>query len=165
MADKPGFDFSFILDPSLESLDAEILRELFQFWRRLRGDRTLPSRTDFRPETLPKNLIASLALADVIPGDVMDFQWRVIGTEITSAMGRDITGRYFSDVYGSGRRDLVTPTFQHIAEQKLPLRWHGNAKFADKSWVEFEALGLPLSDDDSAVNKILVGFAFEHHVE
>jgi len=120
----------------------------------------MPSRADFHAEKVPSNLLACIALADVIRDVMMNFRWRLVGTEITTALNRDVTGRYFDELYGAGRTNIVTPTFQNIAEHKVPLHWQGNAKFADKSWVEFEALGLPLSEDGNEVNKIMVGFVF-----
>jgi hypothetical protein len=56
-----------------------------------RGSRALPLRKQVDPVELQKHL-GSLNLIDCLP-DLADFRYRLIGTSVAQAYGRDSTGK------------------------------------------------------------------------
>ena len=72
--DAAGYDFHS---------DA-FLREALDYWRRKRGDRTMPQRRDIDPAELPFWLLPHVQLVDVAE-DGRRFRHRLVGTAIVGA--------------------------------------------------------------------------------
>ena len=66
------------------------LRQAYEYWRRKAGARQLPSRLDIDPVEIPR-LLPHIMLVDVMGADL--YRYRLIGTEIATAMGVNATGR------------------------------------------------------------------------
>jgi len=52
----------------------------------------MPSRRDVDPLAIPGYLLAHLELIDVFHHPELRFRWRLIGTHVTTAVGRDQRG-------------------------------------------------------------------------
>jgi hypothetical protein len=136
-------------DPDLNFSDTR-LRDLLNYWRDKRGDRLMPARGDIDVLEI-KSHIGRLHITE-FEHNPFRMRYRLIGTTSTNIVGRDMTGRYFDEIYPpdifAGMRDL----YWWIAENKRPLRGLGSAIFANKSIYNFETVNLPLSDDGETVN-------------
>ncbi len=153
--------FKIKRDPDLKNLQSPILREIFEFWENLRGDGGLPSRADFSPLDLTARLLPFIAMADVLrEGEQLRFRWRLVGTHITEKTDRDVTGRYFEDIYGGDNHDDLVAAYVWMAKNGEPLRWFGNSEFVEKDWLTFECVGMPLASDGKTVDKLLAGMFF-----
>lgn len=147
-----------LLDPGLGYTDKR-LAELHRLWRdkqALRG--ALPARADFSPAEM-RSFITDLYMVDVLPGlpgaAAARFRYRLIGTAITARTERDVTGRFFDEIYGADTLENFSASFHWIARHKLPLRSYGTMDFSNKGFLAFEALEVPLASDDSTVDIIL----------
>jgi hypothetical protein len=102
-----------------------------------------------------------MAIADVIrEGENLRFQWRLVGTHVTEFTGRDVTGRYFDELYGGADHDDLVAAYVWVTKHGQPLRWYGNSHFVEKDWLSMEVIGLPLAADGRTVDKIFCGIFF-----
>ncbi len=139
------------IDPDLV-FEKPSLSKLLAYWNEKRGRRRMSSRADIDPLDLPKHL-GHLCLVD-IEHDPLRLRYRLIGAAITETMGRDMTGRYFDDIYEDDiLRDSVA-AHAWIVEHRAPLRMFGHALYSSKSYYLYEILNLPLSDDGETVNMV-----------
>ena len=68
-------------------------------WHRLRGSRTMPAPADVDALILPPRLLPHLLLIDLEYSPAFRLRWRLIGTHITRVVDRDMTGRYWDEIY------------------------------------------------------------------
>jgi hypothetical protein len=139
-------------DPELRFVDPRF-DELLQYWNNIRGNRLMPARQDIDPLELIPHL-TRLHLID-IENDPFRLRYRMIGTSTTETLGRDMTGRYFDEVYPPHILVDALTAYTWMVGNKKPLRQFGNAIYADKEVYDFEILNLPLSSDGVRVNTVL----------
>ena len=133
-----------------------LLGDLVAYWDTKRKGCMAPPRSAIDPIEIPRHL-PHLFMLDVIDAGA-DFRFRLIGTEITRGLGRDSTGRHFSDLFQTQPKSLakLLARFALVVEEKRPsfsrgrIFWH-----ADKTHCSFAAVSVPLSDDGATVNIIL----------
>ena len=130
------------------------LSNLKALWDRKRGDRVMPARADFDPTDLREH-IGSLFLVDVLEGGD-DFQYRLIGSAIVDAVGRDVTGKKVSDVF----EEPILRLYRHLVQHPTPVRTHGTVEWRQRCYLEHECILLPLSDDGRTVNKFICEMVF-----
>ncbi|MBT3534584.1 MAG: PAS domain-containing protein [Rhodospirillaceae bacterium] len=156
--DTPGDANHWVnMDPMLALTD-ERLAELLAYWRKKRGGRFLPARGDIDPGELKPHL-GRLHLIDV-EYDPFRLRYRLIGTATTKVLDRDMTGRYFDEIYPPHILAEAIRSYSWLVENKRPLRQFGNAIYADKSIYDFEVINLPLSNDGVRVNMVLGELVF-----
>lgn len=143
------------------SLYSPILKELYAYWDSLRDGDGLPSRPQIEPMRIPK-LLPYVILTDVEHAP-RRFRRRLIGTHITSVVGRDNTGRYFDEIYGADAVGQMEAAYSVPVDERRPVRMVGNCGYLDRSWLTYEALHLPLSWDGDRVNMLLGGVVFDLH--
>ena len=139
------------IDPDLD-FDEPSLSELLTYWNEKRGRRLMPSRADIDPLDLPTHL-GHLCLLDV-EHDPLRLRYRLIGATITETMGRDMTGRYFHEIYEDEILRDSLAAHAWIVEHRAPLRIFGHALVSGKSQYQYEILNLPLSDDGETINMV-----------
>lgn len=136
-----------------ESDMGPMTKELYSYWKQVRGDRLMPSRADIDPTDIPK-LLKSILLLD-IEQQTGRMKFRLTGTRITELYGTDYTGWYLDKVYFGRRRDAVLASYQSAIDDRCP--HHCWMKFTNKDGLEFdmERLILPLSSDGQNVDKLI----------
>lgn len=137
--------------------DARLVR-LLREWDGWRGGRTLPARTDFKPEMLGY-LLGNLLLFDIerpaAPDSMPRFRYRLFGSSIAAFRDFDLTGRCLDEhpdsVFGI-RAHLVC--LQSVQE-RLPVRVRAAGRTTDGLSINFEALMLPLAEDGEVPDRML----------
>jgi hypothetical protein len=145
-----------------QDLQHPVLAFLKNYWDRKRGARAMPSRADVKPGELKEHL-GWIILLDALP-DIQDFRFRTVGTRVTQYFLAEATGKTISEVFGPYGEDAVNGVLaihKKTAQGKLPVRAHGGAGWLGRSFLDFDALFLPLSDDDETVNMVLGAFTFD----
>jgi hypothetical protein len=135
---------------------APMLGDLVAYWDVKRAGRLAPPRSAIDPVDIPRHL-PHLFMLDVVD-DGGDFRFRLIGTAIVQGLGRDSTGRRFSELFQEQPESLarLLARFTVVVHEKRPsfsrgrIFWH-----ADKTHCSFAAVSVPLSEDGSTVNIIL----------
>ena len=145
------------LDEKLDCQDPDAFR-LLEYWQSKRSGDLLPGRKDVSPFEL-KSLLGNVVLIDV-ERKPLRLRYRLLGTNITRAMGRDSTGKYYDEIYSPELLSEILKSFQWIIENRQPLRTYGEAFYPDKNFYKYEALNLPLASDGENVDMILAGLYF-----
>ena len=135
------------------------LRDMLELWRsKCTGDR-LPSRTDFDLCEL-KSHVGWLVLVDV-ERDPQRFLYRLIGSNITGLADRDVTGKYFDELYDAETASAATSSYRRVVGSRRPTRVNASLHHASKGHLTFEAIDLPLSNDGTRVDMILVRCVYD----
>jgi hypothetical protein len=145
-----------------QDIEQPVLRFLKDYWDRKRGARAMPSRADIRPSEMKEHL-GWVILQDVI-GDSEDFRYRTIGSRVTQYFLGDSTGKTVSETFapfGEAAVNGVLAVHRKCARDRVVLRSHGGAGWLGRSFLDFDALYLPLSDDGVRANMILSAFTFD----
>lgn len=129
------------------------LKALLAYWEGRRGDRLMPARPDIRPAEIVPHL-PGLILCDLEP-EPLRLRFRLIGTAVTAMLGRDSTGRYLDDCYPAHVVAAMLPGYRWMLEQRRPFRTYGRVPAPGRTYLQFERLNLPLSQDGSRVDMVL----------
>lgn len=140
------------VDPALD-FKAPELRRMLALWEEKRGARSMPSRADFPPEVLRGHL-GWIVLIDVQP-EPLRFRYRLVGSGVTGRIGRDSTGRYLDELYPPDIYENAISAFRVMLRTHRPVRAYGFLEHAERGHLPFEAIDMPLSDDDRTVNMIM----------
>src|SRR5262249_4977641 len=127
-------------------------------------DGRIPERSAFGPETLhPLGLLPNVMLVEVIDGGAR-FRYRLVGTEITSTVGRDATGKFFDELYTPRTLKDRTAALRWVLRERRPLRTADHLDVRGKEYIGYEAFTAPLSggsDDMVLVMVVMVRAAPE----
>ena len=117
----------------------------------------MPSPCDFDPAAVPL-LLPHVQLIDRVEGR---YRYRLVGTELVQAFGRDYTGQFPDEMFANDRGQFICGVYDAVRETRQPmfLRSH----YVSTRSADFIAnrLYLPLSNDGSEVNMILGVLTFD----
>ncbi len=138
-----------------------VLAQVLEYWLRRRGERALPRRRDIDPLDLPK-LLPHLQLVETAGGR---FRYRLVGTRIVRAFGRDHTGAYLDELYPDDRGRLAADVFRLVCDKRQPI--FARSRYFTTRDVDIIAnrLYLPLSEDEASVSLILGALTFKYGSE
>lgn len=89
------------------------------------------------------------------------YLYRLVGTQVTGRTGRDVTGRYWDELYTDEQYRALRESLDRVVATGKPCRSTGTADYVDKDFVTVEALDLPLSSDGTDVDMIFRIVAFD----
>ena len=139
-------------------LEHPALRAIREYWESKRSGGALPSRVHLEPVEM-KGFLQHVLLVDVQQSP-RRYRWRLVGTAITEALGRDNTGRWFDEIYDADSLASMVGGYDMIVASRRPVRVVGRAAFAGKPHTRFEAVSLPLAAADGAIDMVLVGAVY-----
>ena len=145
------------MDPDLACEDPALL-DMLTYWEQRKAGRLFPARRDIDPLELRQHL-GNIVLIDV-EHDPFRLRYRLLGTRITTTMGRDSTGKYYDEIYPAPLLEEIYRSFRWILEHRAPLRTFGEAFYEDKSFYDYETLNLPLSSDGETIDLIFGSLIF-----
>ncbi|MFC3229734.1 PAS domain-containing protein [Marinibaculum pumilum] len=129
------------------------------YWRAKSGPRTMPARGDIRPADLP-GLLPYMFLID-IETEPLRLRYRLLGTALTEAVGRDSTGRYCDEICPPPAMARIEAGYRWMMAARAPVRTHGRAIHHVVGFYDYEMLHLPLSPDNDRVTMVVGGLFFE----
>lgn len=141
-----------------EDLTSGRLASLCSYWRRRRGERALPLRSDIDPVDIPA-LLADVILLDVETAP-QRFRFRLVGTRMSELFGRDPTGRYLDEPWSRGEAASLLEPLREAVEGARPLAVFGTMAWDNGARVDLEWLFLPLGNARGEVSMILAGADF-----
>lgn len=128
------------------------LRDLYRHWEARRGGRAMPARADMDPVELPRKLLPNLFLVDV-EDSPRRFRYRLVGTELTAVMRRELAGEYIDEMPFLFRK-FALPAYAEVMKRAAPTYREINA--IEALWrIRYRRLLLPLADDGLRINMIL----------
>ncbi|HEX6980222.1 MAG TPA: PAS domain-containing protein [Alphaproteobacteria bacterium] len=134
------------------------LRELYDYWHRVRGARDVPLRSDIDPLDM-RGVLGHVVLFDV-ERDPIRFRYRLVGTELARVRGVDLTGRYIDEVSIFSAHDAIIRFYTRVVtEPCIGLQRGPDTLFDARVGCMFR-LSLPMSSDGRAIDMILGGFEY-----
>lgn len=138
------------------------LCELLAYWQSAhRADSRLPGRADIDPTAMP-HLLASLFLVDVEAEADAEaiYRIRLMGSMHERLYGRSFTGDTVEQAMGDGAR-YFRCNFDKVRQRRAPLSYRGKLVWwADREWIDFESIQMPLSADGTRIDMILGAAVF-----
>jgi hypothetical protein len=133
------------------------IRALYDHWLSIHpGGGALPGRRDFDPMAVPL-LLPHILLLDV-EGKPPRFRYRVIGTRMVDALGRDLTGQWLDEAHESEGYRPEFPGYERVVNEREPQWRRGPPHFA--SYIDkctgMERVFLPLASNGRDVDMILI---------
>jgi hypothetical protein len=152
----------FGIDPDLR-FDDPRLHDFIGYWQSKRRAGRLPARADIDPLEL-EPFMGEMFMLDVI-GEPKRFRYRLVGTKIVAAVGRDSTGKFQEEAYALGHAEENNALYRKICATGKPLRNFGQINWVDRAFLKYEIANLPLADDGATVNIILGCMSIDHAAE
>ena len=136
----------------LGELRHPLLHAAHDYWSQKRGNREFPSRKDISTEGM-KTFLANVMLIDV-SYDPLDFVYRVFGSGVGRAQGKDYTGKSVRDLKPAKFSDLIWHQYVEVVNRRKPCL-HGVMYSADAKYEKYHRVTLPLSSDGLVIDKLL----------
>ena len=127
-------------------------RELFDYWNTRRGGRPAPDRNEIEPGAL-RRVLADTFMLTFDPSSGHPF--RIAGTRVCAAFGRELKGAAFTDIWEPASRDLVRETLATVATETIGVVAGASAKNREGLQLDLEFLVLPLAHRGSPSARIL----------
>ncbi len=141
-------------------LEEPRLKELLAYWqRRCPSAGGIPGRADIDPADF-RPLLPHVFLIDA-QLEPRAYRYRLCGTELAEAYGRDLTGKSLDEVFSDIFRKAVTVVFNHVVEHRAPLRTYGTLAWREQQNHRFEGIQMPLAADGATVDMILGAMVYE----
>lgn len=112
----------------------------------------MPSRRDIDPVEVPR-LLPNLQLIEIVAGG--RWRYRLIGTALVEAFGRDYTGQFPDELFDGPRARSIIETHNAVRHARQPMFLRSRYITTKDVDIVANRLYLPLSDDDCDVNMIL----------
>lgn len=149
---KPSFWRDIIV--SQEECGSAKALQLHDYWLRLRGGRSMPSRKDIDPtEIWP--LLPNIHMSEwhSNPDRV---RYRLAGTELVAAIGREISGKWLTDFHTDPSDINETLALYHrVIATRAPVFGRTVGTILRVGVDFFEWVLCPLSDDDRSVTHFI----------
>ena len=123
------------------------IRELFEYWNERRGLRPAPERGDIEPGAIRRILADTFMLAF---NERAGHPFRIAGTRVCAAFGRELKGEGFVDLWAAENQDLIRNILANVAQETIGVvlsarsQSMGN-KVGPGGTLDFEVIILPLS--------------------
>ena len=141
--------------------DDPILGPALSYWLGKRGGLAMPRKRDIDPVEIPPKILPNLQLIEVID-DGARFRYRLVGTALVDAYGRDFSGRIADELFPDDRLNFVQGIYRSVCTSKAPI--FSRNKYHTPRNIDLFSMRiyLPLSDDGFAVHHILGAMRFEY---
>lgn len=137
-----------------------LLEQLDQAWVAARGQRAFPRRADIDPAIL-RAALPYVSMIDVVPGERVDFRYRLLGQRLIEGFGHNITGGLHSEF---ADKNLASWPFYEAYKRCVAT---GKPQDIDHAFrnrnqtpVRMRARVWPMSEDGTTVTGLLGGGMF-----
>jgi hypothetical protein len=137
-----------------ENIKSELLRAMFDYWQSKAAGRRMPDRADIDPAEIPR-LLPNITLVEILPDRVDCFRYRLVGTEIVRAFGREMTGRTTDDIPDRKMKALAVETFSACRDAGAPMVQEWLRPW--KGVRDYERILLPLARGADRVAIVMLG--------
>ncbi len=126
------------------------------YWQEIRPAAGLPGRARFDPAAIP-DLLPGIWLLDVHRGPLR-LRYRLVGTRIVEAIGREVTGQWLDEAHPHIARDpSVLARYRAVVETGVPSHRRGRIRFwRHHDYREIENLVVPFAADGRSVDILAV---------
>lgn len=138
-----------------DCLDDPMQREMYAYWRRKCAGRIMPLRSDIDPVEIPRLLPNILISERLIVDGRERWRYRLAGTAVVAAFGKDVTGHFLDDLVAGDYRDFITGVRRMVCEERRAL--FCESEYLSRRDVRLVAkrLLMPLTKDGARVDQII----------
>lgn len=132
-----------------------LVRQLYEYWVRIAPPGRLPGRQHVAPEDIVP-LLSRLWMLDVFR-DPLRFRYRLVGTDITRSVGRELTGQWLDEAQPESVRNVnIRDRYRFILETGQAT-WRRGITLLDRdpNHRVVENCVAPLAADGKTVDKII----------
>jgi hypothetical protein len=141
--------------PGLDMKHA-VTRTLYDYWTRLRGRRTAPSRFEIEPGDI-RHILGDTFILEAV--DRQTYNFRLAGTRLCAAYGCELKGRNLLDMWTGADRDSISTLLAAIVEDGAAAVIGLDAINGRGQSMAVEVMMLPLAHEGSHHTRILGCFA------
>ncbi len=141
--------------PFEDTMRHKTTQSLFDYWNDVRANRTAPRRYEIHPSRIP-GILPDTFLLERRGSEA--FHYRLAGTRICDAFGRELRGANFLDGWQHEDRRALIRHLTVVTEQCAAEIIHFEAGPDLKSTISFEIVMLPLIHTGDAVDRVLGSF-------
>ncbi|HEY6259656.1 MAG TPA: PAS domain-containing protein [Xanthobacteraceae bacterium] len=127
-------------------------RELYDYWNKRRGTRAAPERNEIEPGAI-RRVLADTFMLTFDPRSGHPF--RIAGTRVCAAFGRELKGVAFTDIWAAASRDPIRDVLATVATESLGVVAGASGQSREGAALELEFLVLPLANRGGASARIL----------
>lgn len=127
-------------------------QQLFTYWNELRGGRLAPRRFEVEPSAISAILPDTFILERV---DRLDYVFRLAGTRICEAFGREFRGRNLLELWSLEDREVVIRVLESVTRDGGVGVMGLMASDPDGRTAAFEMVLLPLIHTGQAIGRVL----------
>lgn len=132
--------------------DVRLTREMnvkaYEYWKRVKGDRRMPSRKDITPQAM-REFIRHIGLVEIRTGahGEQTYFVRLAGDKIESVYG-SITGKFLSEFLPPQIEARWRTIFSAPQGTKAPVRFASRVAFGGRDYLANELLAAPLGEGE-----------------
>lgn len=131
-------------------------RELFDYWNARRGRRAAPDRADIEPSAIRRILADTFILSY---DEAAGHPFRIAGTRVCAAFGRDLKGEAFLDLWSPESRKQVRELINIVANEAVGFVGSARGMSTTHTMHDLELLVLPLSQRGRTNARVLGALA------
>ena len=133
---------------------------VYAYWMDKRGKTWAPSLSKFRLDELESRILPWSIIVDVEP-NAGDFLYRFWGSQRTTLIGIDMTGKMVSEIPDAYMREGNIKEYLEVHKLKKPLLCNTPVTTKPGIEVTFHSIRLPLTDDEINVSHIYSAIDYE----
>lgn len=130
-----------------------LLRSVYSIWNDLPKQPALPLFQDFSLENVPHAILPWSIIVDVSE-DRSDFRFRFWGTERTNLIGKEMSGKFLSDIEDETMREGNRAEYDVVCARAKPLICNTPIVVSSGVTTYRVSIRLPLSSDGTTVSHI-----------
>jgi hypothetical protein len=127
-------------------------RELYDYWNARRGTRAAPERNEIEPAAIRRVLADTFMLTFDANGG---HPFRIAGTRVCAAFGRELKGAAFTDIWAVGSREAVRDVLATVTNESVGVVAGVSGWSSAGATLSLELLVLPLAHRAGADARIL----------
>jgi len=142
---------------ALEAVESPILLHGVAYWRKLKGERSYPSRQEMTPRDLAP-LLRNVVLIKLIDGGA-DYEYRIVGDAHVQSHGFSMQGQRVSDVdkFSPGYGPVLKSLYDHAVRRRGLYAFRGWMERGEhhKQYIYSESVFMPLGPDEDTIDHVL----------
>ena len=138
-----------------DCLDDPLHRQMYAYWHGKRGSRRMPSRCDIDPTEIPR-LLPNVLISEYVPeGERGRWRYRLAGTAVATAFGRNPTGRFIDELTTGDYREFIERIHRVVRDEHRALFCASEYTGTRELLMSAKRLLLPLTTDGEHVDQII----------
>jgi hypothetical protein len=105
---------------NVDDVNNRQLTEVYEYWSKVRSEKTAPSLREFKLEDLQPDIIPLVTIVD-FSGPPFDYRYRFFGSKVVQAAGMELTGKsyYGDEIRGFGYEN--SQIFPTMIDERQPI--------------------------------------------